>query len=825
MVGRRVGVHGLWFAAALMTCAQASDSGAPLMRKRPGLPATANRAQESARDPTTAPRATLMMPELGVAIESAIAAHKLPGAVVAVGRAAGLLGLQAYGARAVQPEHEVMTPDTIFDLASLTKPVVTATLVMQLVDAGRIDLDAPLGTYLPELATRSPISVRQLLLHTSGLPHVDRLRDYDAQPTSALARILLLPLVTVPGKTFSYSDLGYIVLGQLIEHVSGEALAVRAATQLFGPLRMVDSGFRPEPPRWPRIAPTERIDPRRAPLVSAAARAYGVIRGEVHDPRAFRLGGVAGNAGAFSTAADLARYARMLLNGGTLDGARILSERSVEQMTAAQRIGDTVRTLGWDMHSRYSGLRGGHLSERAFGHGGFTGTSLWIDPGQDLFIVFLSNRVHPDGRGYVIPLVGQITDALVAQLQAATTVPAPSSPQPLAADIALPCNAPAREVRTGIDVLRASDFAALGGRNVGLVVNNASRARDGTPTSELFRKQRNLQLRAVFAPEHGLASGSEGVIANGSWHDLPVYSLFGKTRRPTPEMLRGIDTIVFDLADVGTRFFTYMSTLRQILEATAHSSIEVVVLDRPNPIGAASIEGPVLSADLHSFVNYHTLPVRHGMTTGELAELIVGERHIAAKLSVVSMQGYSRKLLFEQTGLPWFAPSPNLPSVRSAVLYPALGLLESTNLSVGRGTDHPFEFVGAPWLDATRLAGALAQTGLPGVRFEAVDVTPRSDRYAGQLCHGVRLHLEDPRVFLAVRTGLAIAHQLRAQQPRDWETRDLGKLVGDPAVVSALLQGAAVSELERLWQPALTRFAAVRKHYLRYPECPTPTSP
>jgi uncharacterized protein YbbC (DUF1343 family)/CubicO group peptidase (beta-lactamase class C family) len=825
MVGRRVGVHGFWLTAALITCAQVSDSGLSRAHEPSRVAASVNPAPAPTRDRTPAPPATMTMPELGLAIEPAIAARKLPGAVVAVGRAAGLLWQQAYGARAIEPEREAMTPDTIFDLASLTKPVVTATLMMQLVEAGRIDLDAPLVSYLPELAADRRISVRQLLLHTSGLPHVDRLRDYDgAQPTSALARILALPLIAVPGQTFSYSDLGYIVLGQLIERVSGEPLAVRAARQLFEPLRMVDSGFRPDATRRPRIAPTERIDPRRAPLVSAAARAYGVIRGEVHDPRAFRLGGVAGNAGAFSTAADLARYARMLLNGGTLDGARILTERSVEQMTAAQRIGDTVRTLGWDMHSRYSGLRGKQLSERAFGHGGFTGTSLWIDPGQDLFVVFLSNRVHPDGRGYVIPLIGQITDAIVTRLRAAPAVPAPSIPQP-AASIALACSSAHREVHTGIDVLRASGFAALAGRNVGLVVNNASRARDGTPTLELFRKQQNLQLRAVFVPEHGLGSGSEGVIANGSWHDLPVYSLFGKTRRPTPEMLRGIDTIVFDLADVGTRFFTYMSTLRQILEATAHGSIEVVVLDRPNPIGAASIEGPVLSADLQSFVNYHALPVRHGMTTGELAELIATERHLGAKLRVLTMQGYSRELLFEQTGLPWFAPSPNLPSARSAVLYPALGLLESTNLSVGRGTDYPFEFVGAPWLDATRLAAALTQAGLPGVRFEAVDVTPRSDRYAGQLCHGVRLHLDDPRAFRAVRTGLAVAHQLLAQQPRAWDTKDLGKLVGDPGVVSALLQGAAVSELERLWQPALTRFAAVRKRYLRYPECTNATLP
>jgi hypothetical protein len=330
---------------------------------------------------------------------------------------------------------------------------------------------------------------------------------------------------------------------------------------------MVDSGFLPDAARIPRIAPTEHIDAHRAPLETPAARASGMIRGQVHDPRAFRLGGVAGNAGLFSTARDLSRYARMLLSGGTLDGARVLSAASVASMTAPQRAGDAVRGLGWDIHSHYSGLRGHQLSERAFGHGGFTGVSLWVDPGQDLFVVFLSNRVHPDGRGYVIPLVGAVTDQIVQQLRtAAPNVPVPTraAPTPSAASDAGAqlCNPLRGPVSTGIDVLRADAFTPLAGRVIGLVVNNASRARDGTSTLELFRKQTTLQLKALFAAEHGLASSAEGAIANGASQGLPVYSLFGKTRRPTPEMLRGLDTIVFDLADVGTRFYTYLSTLR-----------------------------------------------------------------------------------------------------------------------------------------------------------------------------------------------------------------------------------------------------------------------
>ncbi|HEY2732621.1 MAG TPA: DUF1343 domain-containing protein, partial [Polyangiales bacterium] len=420
-------------------------------------------------------------------------------------------------------------------------------------------------------------------------------------------------------------------------------------------------------------------------------------------------------------------------------------------------------------------------------------------------------RVHPDGRGYVIKLVGEVTDDLIQPLTAADT---PASLPPMAA-----CAAAGAKVSTGIDVLRAHDFSELTGRKIGLVVNNASRARDGVSTLELFQKQTNLQLRAAFAPEHGLASIAEGAIADGEARGLPVYSLFGKTKRPTAAMLQNLDTIVFDLPDVGTRFYTYTSTLRQILEACAGRDMEVVVLDRPNPIGGVEVEGPVSSASVESFVNYQPLPIRHGMTIGELATLLVGERHIAAKLRVIAMEGYRREALFSDTGLPWFAPSPNLPTATSALTYPALGLLEGTNLSVGRGTDRPFEFLGAPWIDATRLVEALRASGLPGVSFAVADITPRSDHYAGQLCHGLRLHVEQPAAFRPVRTGLSIARQLLAQHAALWETNKLGELIGDPAITSLLLHGADVREIEQRAAPALERFEAVRARYLRYPDC------
>jgi uncharacterized protein YbbC (DUF1343 family)/CubicO group peptidase (beta-lactamase class C family) len=779
---------------------------------------------------TTAELLPLAKGLLATRIDAAIREHLLPGAVIAVGRSSGLLLLEAYGSRALLPRREVMTTDTLFDLASLTKAVSTATLLMQLVDAGKVTLDAPVATYLPEFAKpdKQSISVRQLLLHDSGLPADNSLRDYERGPEQVLEAIAELPLKAAPGTRFSYSDLGFIVLGKLIERVTGAPLSSVADTQLFRPLGMHDTMFNPAPSWFARSAPTDRIDKRRAALLTPEARAYGVIRGQVDDPRAFLLGGVAGHAGLFSTASDLARFARMLLQRGQLDGRRVLSETSVAKLSTAETSGDAQRTLGWDVHSHYSRLRGGLLSERAFGHGGFTGTSLWIDPELDLFVVFLSNRVHPDGRGYVISLIGQITDLIVKQLRTSRGAQQPSAADAVATDAASVqsarpittgnCASSSRCVSTGIDVLRAAGFAALSGRKVGVVVNDASRARDGTPTQALLQAAPSLALRALFVPEHGLGSRSEGPIAQGTWKGLPVYSLYGKTQRPSSEMLRGLDTVVFDLPDVGTRFFTYASTLRQVLEASAAQGIEVVVLDRPNPLGAVRVEGPVFTG-AESFVNFQALPVRHGMTIGELAQLLNAERKIGAKLRVIPVSNYCRDMTFDETGLPWFAPSPNLPSAQSALLYPALGLLEGTNLSVGRGTDAPFAFVGAPFVDADALQVALTKAALPGVDFTAATITPRSDRYRGEACPGVRMTLRNPELFRPVETGLEIARQLLARHRTQWDTHKLIELIGDQHLVDALLHGASRAQLMRLIQPALADFEAIRQRYLLYPRC------
>ena len=774
---------------------------------------------------TADPHPELDLSRVDALIANAIAARQLPGCVIAIGRHDRVYAVKAYGKRARVPAEFAMTEDTVFDLASLTKPVATGTAIAQLVERGALALDGRVSRYLPELnrpRTRA-ITVRQLLLHTAGLPHVNPLTDYSGDPRANMARTLAVEPIDVPGQRFLYSDVGYIWLGELVRRVSEQPLESFAQSSLFGPLAMRDTRYAP-PASWqPRIAPTE-ISELRAPTPQ-------LIWGSVHDPRAYRLGGIAGNAGVFSTAADLARYARMLLSGGELDGTRVLSAKSVAALTKPQLAGGILRTPGFDARSEYSRLRGRRLSARAFGHGGYTGTSLWVDPERDLFVVFLSNRVHPDAKGNVIGLVGAVTDevvAAVAQLD----------------DCALLAN----EALPGIDALQARGFDRLRGKRIGLVTHLAATTRAGIPTIDVLARAPGVTLGAVFTPEHGLESARDGRIADGSLSlsgraralpdppaepsgahptagslrsssSVPTYSLFGQTRRPDARMLQGLDVLVVDLVDVGTRFYTYMSTLHEILRAGAEHGLPVIVLDRPNPLGGLLVDGPVLDADVRSFVNHHPLPVVHGLSAGELATLIVRDEGLSVQLEVIQARGWRREARFADTGLRWRRPSPNLPRAESALLYPAVGLLESTNLSVGRGTARPFEQFGAPWLDPRGVLADLAVLRVPGVRFSATTYTPSAAPYAGQPCQGIRLQVTNPDVYRPTRTALAIAQVLRARHAGNWKGEGLTRLLGDQRTYDALLAGTQSGALPRLWGAELHTFAQKREQVLLYRDC------
>lgn len=720
------------------------------------------------------------------AVRAALRANQLPGAVVVVGAGDGVLFRRAYGFRAVEPVRERMTVDTIFDLASLTKPLATGMSVMRLVEEGRLDLDAPVATYLPgfERRGKARVTLRHLLLHTSGLPAVNRRSDYEEGHDAAFEHLYDLRLRTGPGGAYHYSDINYILLGEIVSRVSDQPLDQFAEAQVFGPLAMEETRFRP-PVSWrPRIAPTEERDDRP-------------IRGDVHDPRSWRLGGVAGNAGLFSTADDLSRLARMMLGGGVLGGTRILSPERHAEMTAPRPVPGGVRTLGWDAPSSERRARG--YGARAYGHLGFTGTSLWMDPDLDLFVLVLSNRVHPDGTGNVGPLLQQIDEIAID-----------------ARGRALPQGPGVSRVQLGIDVLEARSFSVLADARVGLLTHAAARTRDGRRTLDVLAEADDVNLVKLFSPEHGLASSREGRVRNGreSVTGLPIYSLFGQTRTPTEEMLEGLDALVVDLQDVGVRYYTYGATVKNLIAAAAGRDLRVIILDRPNPLGGTRVEGPVLEDDLSSFVNFYPLPVRHGMTLGELTLMMNEEGQYGSAVEVVSATGWERGKRWGATELPWLSPSPNLRTVNQVLLYPAVGLLEATPVSVGRGTDSPFELLGAPWIDGDALASAVAAEGLPGVTARSVTFTPRAGPHRRVRCEGIRLAVTDADAFLPVRTGLALARALFRLHASEWDAERLPRMVGRRDVVAALERGDSLDAVEALYAEELEAFRERRGRYV-----------
>jgi uncharacterized protein YbbC (DUF1343 family)/CubicO group peptidase (beta-lactamase class C family) len=758
---------------------------------------------------------------VGTAVEEAIGEGLLPGAVVWAEGENGLSLRKAWGNRAIEPSREPMTADTVFDVASLTKTVATATSVMILIEEGKIALRDPVVRYLPEFGAgggdRPKVTVEHLLTHRAGLVPDDPLEIYDGTPEEIFARKHAQPLAHPPGTRFVYSDVGFEVLGELIRRVSGKPLDEFAQDRIFVPLKMKDTRFvrlvggRPPadlPATWlARVAPEEKRDDRW-------------MRGEVHDPRAYALGGVAGHAGLFSTAADLARYCRMILSGGTLEGARILSPAGVESMTRPRDFGDNSwRGLGWDVASAFSRNRGDIFPPGSFGHTGWTGTSFWIDPSSRAFVVFLSNRVHPDGKGDVNRLRGVVSGVVAAALSSEET---PEAARRLAALVARRV-----EVKTGIDMLVEEGFRPIAGKKVAVLTNATGIARDGRTTIEILRseeaKKAGVELVRVFSPEHGLLSSADEKVADSTdpGTGLPVVSLYGERRRPRPEDLAGLDAVVYDIQDVGVRFYTYITTLGYLMEEAAKAKVTVVVLDRPNPINGVAIEGPVSDPERRSFTAYHEIPVRHGMTVGELARLFNAERAIGAYLHVVRMEGWAREMWFDETGLEWVNPSPNMRSLTAATLYPGIGLLETTNLSVGRGTDTPFEVLGAPWIDGGRLAAILSARRIPGVRFTPIHFTPASSVHAGRRCGGVRFTVTDRDALPPVRLGLEIASALLTVHAADWDRTKLDALLLSRETVGRLEKGEAAGAIEATWKAALEAFRGRRAPHLLYPAAPS----
>ena len=756
-------------------------------------------------------------------VQKAVDDGNIPGAVVLIGHNGKVVYRKAFGSRSLEPTHEPMTVDTIFDLASLTKCVATATSVMKLIEDGRVRLNDPVSAYLPDFAQngKADITVRELLTHYSGLPpDLDLKTPWQGRET-AYQMVMQSKPQYPPGSRFLYSDINFETLGFIVEKATGTPLNDFANTNIYTPLGMKDTRFLP-PAEWStRIAPTQYDENGK------------MLRGIVHDPTARRMGGVAGHAGLFSTADDLSKFADDILSNH-----KVLTATATQKMSTPQQPANaaSLRGLGWDIDSPFSTNRGELLPVGSFGHTGFTGTSLWIDPITDTYIILLTNAVHPNGgKGATVSLRSRVATAVVESLDLTATeqdklrlASITGYNESIMASRRL--SSRNGEVKTGIDILETHTFRELHADpshpiRVGLVTNQTAIDSAGNRTADILAHTPGIQLAAIFSPEHGI-TGALDTTGIGNSKDpatgAQIYSVYGDTdakRRPTPDELKDLDAIVYDIQDIGVHFYTYESTLGYFLEAAAKAGKPVYILDRPNPVNGVFVQGPVADPGRESFVNYWKIPVRHGMTIGELAKMFNTERNIGANLTIVPMEGWMRGDWFDSTGQFWINPSPNMRSLTEAELYPGIGMIETTNISVGRGTDTPFEIVGAPWINQSgsiALARFLNARDISGVRFIPITFTPASSIYANQLCGGVNIELTDRNSLDAPELGAEIASVLQHLYPDQYKIAGLDTLMVNKASLEALASGEDPRRVAEEWQDEIEKFEAIRTKYLLY---------
>lgn len=760
--------------------------------------------------------------EIDATINEAISSNKCPGGVFWLEHK-GESYHKAYGNRAIEPQKEAMTEDTIFDAASLTKVCATTPALMLLVERGKISLDDPVAKYIPEFAQngKENITIKHLLTHTSGLRSgisVDKTWQGQA---AAIQRACESKPQSAPGTMFVYSDVNFFTLGEVVQRVTHQKLEDFVAKEIYVPLRMLDTGYLPPKEKLSRIAPTEYREDHQ------------IARGIVHDPTARRMGGVAGHAGLFTTASDLARYVRCLLNGGELEGVRLFKPETVKLFTSVQTPPKVARRgLGFDIDSPYAGPRGELFPIGSYGHTGWTGGSVWIDPFSKSFVIFLSNRVHPDGKGNVVPLRHKL-----GTLAAQAIIDFDFTNTPAGALAPMPKDHEPKIVLNGIDVLVREHFIRLRGLKVGLITNHTGRDRDRNQTIDLLKNAEGVELKCLFSPEHGIRGAVDQHVGNSvdEKTGLPIYSLYGgkpaknapnatdadkemayiHANSPSEEQIKDLDALIYDIQDVGARFYTYSATLGGAIESAGKYKKKIFVLDRVNPI-TGKFEGPVQTRHF-SFVGFHTIPVRHGMTFGELAKMFNAERNFGADLTVVQIENWTHDTWFDETGLPWTNPSPNMRSMNAATLYTGICLLESCKISMGRGTDTPFEVFGAPYIDDVRFAWEMNQVKLPGVSFVPIRFTPATGaKFGGKECGGVHVLVLDRNQCNSVDIGIVGAQILQRLYPKDFDIDSMKRLLGHEATLAALKTGKSLEEIKSIWQPDLEKFAKRREQFLIY---------
>lgn len=753
-----------------------------------------------------------LAPRVDPILEEAVRTGLIPGAVLAVGHHGQVIYRKAYGFRSLVPAREPMTIDTIFDAASLTKVVATTPSLMKLFEEGKIRMDDPVTKYLPEFqGGKSDITIRLLMTHFSGLPP-----DIELAPNEgygvALAKCFSIKPVAPPGARFIYSDINFQLLGEIVQRLSGMTVAEFAKREIYAPLGMKDTTFLPSPALRERIAPTEVDKSTGAPF-----------RGVVHDPRARFVGGVAGHAGLFTTADDLAFYAEMLLGQGQLGSVQIFSSLTVRKFTTPASPADQpiLRGLGWDVDSPYSSNRGELYPIGSFGHTGFTGTSLWIDPTTGSFVVLLTNVVHPHGIKSLSSLRSRVATAVAATFgrDVPNTVALTSYNETISGAGVHRVVARNAVTSTGLDVLAESGFAELKGKRIALITNHTGVDRQGRRNVDLMLAA-GVQVVTLFSPEHGISGTQDANVGNSKdpATSLPVVSLYQPDqRRLKAESMRDFDAVVYDIQDIGARFYTYSCTLLYAVEEAGKAHKPFWILDRPDVINGTHIEGPTMDKDLESFVGCYDIPLRHGMTFGELATMANSEQHWGADLHIIKMKNWERGDWFDATGLTWVNPSPNMRSLNAALLYPGIAMLEADpTLSVGRGTDSPFEQIGAPWMDGLALAQLLNSRFIPGIRVYPTRFRPSSSNFAGIDISGVRFVITDREAFDSTRLGVEVAAALQKLFPGKIDFEKCRFLIGNRQVLNELKGNQDASMIWRHMQEQATQFAERRRPYLLY---------
>lgn len=715
------------------------------------------------------------------ALARAVREAKAPGAVACVGGPAGLLFQGATGFREITPLRLPAETSTLYDLASLTKVIATTTAVMLLRDDGALDLDQPANELLP-IPEFSRFTLRNLLTHTAGLaPSGIWYREVNTL-NEVLQRVAVSGFDWLPGASRHYSDLGFMILGKIVELTARDSLDAFCARRIFTPLGMSRTMFNPPEALRAECAATERCPWRGRVLI-----------GEVHDENASAIGGVSGHAGLFAPASDIALFCQALL------GHKLLKASTIEEMTRLGQLPSYPwQGLGWKIDPWSDGSEGFLLSRKAFGHTGWTGTSLWMDQASGLFCILLSNTPHPNRAARQ----NRTLRTLFHEAVCAKHYPKSTN------------------VHTGLDRIVWDGFDVLKGKRVAVLTHHAATDQLGRPLLDVLALESQIQVRRIYSPEHGLRGSAEaGASVASERGAVPLISLYGDRKRPSLDELREIDLFVADLQDVGARYYTYAATLKECMAACADAGVPMLVLDRPNPVGGAIIEGPI-AENVGALVCSAAVPVRHGLTLGELALFFLQTTFKGAKLQVAisPMDNWWRDQQFNETSLPWKAPSPNIPSPEIALLYTGMCLFEGTNLNEGRGTDEAFHLTGAPWLVPEDVIAAIGSEDIPGCTLDAVTYTPRSipgkassPRFEGQACRGIWISVTDQDTLRPFSVALHLLRAIMRRHPEQFEFSSFfDTLAGGPALRTLLVSDTPVAQYLASLAPTLAAFDASR---------------